>query len=465
MTTSTSSSSTPTTPQTTANQQKLLEGLDAEYKIIPIENLIPDPNNPRVHTEDNIKEIANSISTLGYNNPIQVVPIPDTDNYKIIAGHGRYEAMKLLNETAIPAVILNHLAGDDVRAMAANIADNEIALHSFYDETKLAEALNALQATSETLIEASGIDMDKYLDIAYGQAMIEEDSFELNDTSIKDFKQQINGSTNKFEDYQKDNIKAGDVFIIGEQKHRLLYGDPTDAVQMETLMDGKSADLLVTDARPLNKGESRAKYHNWLTEQFGIAKEIMNRNKGGNFYVLYQNDVTLEVLNALEDAKLFRQQNLVWMLNSMLISGKYDYRIQHENIVFGTSDEEYESIIHQDIAYGFTEKNLKSWNNDKKQPSVIQVDSKTTTKPIKLIGYFIKNHLQPQENVLDLLAGNGVELIACDQLHRRYYGVDNDIDAVLTTLCRFASDTHYQQPIINERTGEDITNSLKELVK
>lgn len=445
-------------------KENKLEGLDAELKVLPLSSVVPDPNNPRVHTQDNIKEIAHSIETLGFNNPIQVVPIED-GKYRIVAGHGRYEALKLLGIKVVPSFILKHLKGDDARAMAANIADNEIALHSFYDEEKLATALNELQAMSESLVEASGIDMDRFLDIAYGNALVEEDSFELNDTTVSNFKSQVNGETSKFDDFGDENIKAKDVFVIGNQEHRLMFGDASEATDMETLMDGSSADLLITDARPLNKGEKRDKYRAEMTEVFGIAKEIMNREKGGNFYVLYPNEVTLEVLNALEDAKMFREQNLVWAINNMLVSGKYDYRWQHENIAFGTSEEDYNPIVHQDIAYGFTEKKLKSWNNDKKQPSVIQVDATSTTKPLKLVGYFIKNHLKPNDKVLDLLAGNGVELIACDQLHRQYYGIDNDKDAILTTLCRFAQNTHYEQPIINERTGENITPLLKELVK
>ena len=456
------------TPELTQKHQQLLEGMDAEYKVLRLDELIPDPNNPRVHTQENIQEIAHSIETLGFNNPIQVVPLPDDDkHYRIVAGHGRYEAMKLLGVDVIPSVILKHLEGDDARALAANIADNEIALHSFYDEEKLATALNTLQEMSESLVEASGIDMDRFLDIAYGNAMIEEDGFELNDTSVKDFKNQVEGSDNKFTEYQDANLKAGDVFVLGDQKHRLMFGDPTEASDMEKLMDGEDVRLLVTDVRPMNKGEKRAKYQACLTEEFGIARELMrgNENKGGNFYILYPNEVTLEVLNALEDAKLFREQNLVWVRNNLQITGRYDYRIQHENIAFGATDDDYNTVMHQDIAYGFTEKKIKSWNNDKKQPTAIQIDTTSTTKPLKLVGYFIKNHLDVNDNMLDLLAGNGTGLIACEQLHRRYFGIDNDKDAVLTSLCRFASDTHYKQPIINERTGKDIVESLKELVK
>lgn len=442
-----------------------IEGLNLELKTIPLDDIVPDPNNPRVHTDENVNEIAESIKTLGFNNPLQVVPTDD-GKYKIVAGHGRYLALQKLGAVKAPCAVLAHLEGDDARAMAANIADNEIALHSFYDEEKLAMALNALQAMSEELVAASGIDTDRFLDIAYGNALTEEDAFELNDTTVKDFKLDVNsGEPNKFDNFADSELRAGDVFVIGDAGHRLIYADATKAENMEKLMDGESAEVLVTEVALPNKGQKREAYQRDVTEMLGIANNILNADKGGVFYVMYNNDVTLEVLNAIHDAGMYRQQNLIWMMNNLSVSGHYDYRVLHENVAYGVSDTDYEAIMHQDIAYGYTDRKLKSWNNDKRQPTVIQIDANSTTKPLKLVGYFIKNHTKARANILDLLAGNGTELIACEQLHRRYFGVDNDRDAILTTLCRFAQDTHYKQPIINERTGEDITQKLHDLVK
>lgn len=464
-----------TTTQTTTQPTASIEGLEgSEFKILPLDDLIPDPNNPRVHTPENVNEIAESIKTLGFTNPIQVVVHPDhADKYKIVAGHGRYLALKQLNVKVAPSVILHHLDGDANRAMAANIADNEIALHSYYDEEKLAMTLNQLQEASEALVTASGINMDSFLEIAYGNAEVVEDVFELNNTTVADFKSNIvTDGDNKFKQWQSTYLTEGATFTIGDAEHRLLYGDASDSTQMEALMSSQSADILITEVLAYPGSNSRTAeapvnaswrndYRVQLTEAFGIAKEILNADKGGVFYVMYPSAVALETLNAINDAGLYRQQNLVWVMNNMMVSGKYDYRWMHENIAYGTSETDYEPIVHQDIAYGFTNKKLKTWSNDKHQPSVIQIDTKTTSKPLKLIGYFIKNHLKPGENVLDLKADNGVGLIACDQLHRRYFGVDADKDAVLTTLCRFAQNTKYQQPIIDDNTGEDIRESLK----
>src|SRR5476651_10902 len=71
---------------------------------IPIGDLAPDPDNPRKHSHSQIRAIAKSIQTFGFNAPILI------DKYgKIIAGHGRYEAAKALGLLQVPVIRLEHL--------------------------------------------------------------------------------------------------------------------------------------------------------------------------------------------------------------------------------------------------------------------------------------------------------------------------------------------------------------------
>src|SRR5215468_11176152 len=70
----------------------------------PIEQLRPDPANPRVHNKKQIQQIANSIETFGLNVPILV----DRD-LKVIAGHGRLLACRKLGVTEVPTLCLDHL--------------------------------------------------------------------------------------------------------------------------------------------------------------------------------------------------------------------------------------------------------------------------------------------------------------------------------------------------------------------
>jgi len=70
----------------------------------PIEQLKPDAANPRLHSEKQIRQIANSIETFGFNVPILV----DAD-LNVICGHGRLRAGRELGMTEVPTLSLDHL--------------------------------------------------------------------------------------------------------------------------------------------------------------------------------------------------------------------------------------------------------------------------------------------------------------------------------------------------------------------
>src|SRR5215469_10916456 len=84
-----------------------------------LEELKPDPANPRRHTKKQIRQIADSIKLFGFNVPILV------DRHgNIIAGHGRYHACLLLGIIDVPILRLDHLTPEQARAFM--IADNRL---------------------------------------------------------------------------------------------------------------------------------------------------------------------------------------------------------------------------------------------------------------------------------------------------------------------------------------------------
>src|SRR5436190_13440159 len=91
-------------------------GLSLSIVYRRITELKPDPANPRRHTKKQIRQIADSIKTFGFNVPILV-----GRDGKIIAGHGRYDAARLLGMTDVPALCLDHLT--PAHARACMIAD------------------------------------------------------------------------------------------------------------------------------------------------------------------------------------------------------------------------------------------------------------------------------------------------------------------------------------------------------
>src|SRR5262249_356108 len=104
---------------------------------LPVRELRPHPNNARTHSRKQIKQIAKSIEQFGFCNPVLV----DDDNH-IIAGHGRWEAGKLLGLDAVPTCRLSHLSEADKRAYV--LADNKLAERAGWDRELLAIELQGL---------------------------------------------------------------------------------------------------------------------------------------------------------------------------------------------------------------------------------------------------------------------------------------------------------------------------------
>lgn len=86
-----------------------------------LSELKPYPNNPKIHTERQIEQLAKSIDlTKGLTQPIVI----DKDNV-IVAGHGRVLAAKKLDLKTVPCVLIDNLTDDEIRAY--RLIDNRIS--------------------------------------------------------------------------------------------------------------------------------------------------------------------------------------------------------------------------------------------------------------------------------------------------------------------------------------------------
>lgn len=107
-----------------------------EIKYIPIDNIKPYKNNPRLN-EDAIPYVMNSIKEFGFKNPI----ILDKNNV-IVAGHTRLESAKRLDMKEVPVIYANDLTEEQIKAF--RLADNKVAEKSMWDYTKLDEELDSI---------------------------------------------------------------------------------------------------------------------------------------------------------------------------------------------------------------------------------------------------------------------------------------------------------------------------------
>src|SRR6266851_73266 len=118
-----------------------------------IEGLKSDPGNPRVHSARQVRRLARSVDMFGFNVPVAI----DSDG-KVIAGHGRIMAARLLGWTEVPTVCLSHLSAAQARAYM--IADNRLTEISTWDEELLAKRLKDLSELDlDFSLEATGFEM------------------------------------------------------------------------------------------------------------------------------------------------------------------------------------------------------------------------------------------------------------------------------------------------------------------
>jgi ParB-like chromosome segregation protein Spo0J len=103
-------------------------------------SLKPDPRNPRVHSVKQVRQIAQSIESFGFN-----VPLLIDDQQQVIAGHGRLLAACKMGWDTVPAIKLSHLT--ESQRMAFLIADNRLTQDSLRTETRLRSGGNWLRGS------------------------------------------------------------------------------------------------------------------------------------------------------------------------------------------------------------------------------------------------------------------------------------------------------------------------------
>jgi len=185
-------------------------------ELVKIETLVFDPANARKHGEKNLAAIKSSLQRFGQQKPIVV-----DANGVVRAGNGTLAAAKALGWKEI-AIVRSPLSGSEATAYA--IADNRTSELAEWDDDVLSQTLAALQIEDEELALASGFDA-KEIDALLAPDEVKED--EVPEPPVDPI------------------TKSGDLWILGD--HRLLCGDSTKSEDVERLMNGEKADVMITD--------------------------------------------------------------------------------------------------------------------------------------------------------------------------------------------------------------------------
>lgn len=181
--------------------------------------------NARTHSRKQVRQIAESIRTFGFTNPVLI----DAQN-TILAGHGRVAAAKLLGMESVPCVRLENMTPEEKRAYV--LADNKLALNGGWDEEVLAEELQALLA----------VDLDFDIGVT-GFSIPEIDSL------IEGLNPEEEGDPDDDQLPELDEgliiSHLGDVWELGP--HRLICGNALEEATYTALLNGEKAEMVFTD--------------------------------------------------------------------------------------------------------------------------------------------------------------------------------------------------------------------------
>jgi hypothetical protein len=195
---------------------------------IPINSLKSYPRNARCDSKAQIKQIAASIESCGFVNPVLTA-----DDGEIVAGHGRIAAAKLLGLAKVPVLRLSHHS--EVERRAYVIADNKLALNAGWDREILAIELQGLV----------DLDFDVEL-IGFSLAEAEIVIDEARDSAVEGVDGADPTAEDKIHEGDRPAVsRPGDLWILG--RHRLICGDVRDANAYSTLLGNESVNLIFTD--------------------------------------------------------------------------------------------------------------------------------------------------------------------------------------------------------------------------
>ena len=395
---------------------------------MPVSRITPADYNPRLDLrpgDPEFEKLRRSITEFGLVEPL----VFNERTGRLVGGHQRLKVLQTLGETEVDVIVVDL---DEDRERALNLALNKV--QGDWDQDKLGALLAELDEHGFDL-SITGFDeleIEELLTPAPPSVdSVRDDGFDAEAEAAQ---------------IVEPVAKRGDIWQLG--RHRLMCGDATVREDVQRLMDGKLADMIVTDP-PYNVD---------YTGGSGAAMKIQNDNMedaafrqflraafenmlgtvkpGGPIYVCHADSEGLNFRSALLEAGWLVKQCLVWVKNALVV-GRQDYQWQHEPILYGWKpgaahcwygDRDKPTVIDGEAPLGKLSraelmalvKELRRQVNStvirEDRPSVNDVHP--TMKPIPLVAKLMGNSSQVGEIVQDLFGGSGSTLMAAEQLGR-----------------------------------------------
>lgn len=329
----------------------------------------------------------------------------------IIDAHQRKRALITLRKRGfeVPDVPYELIYAKDKREAVEEIAAYNSEFAKKNSDTQLFEKYNI------------GTDDLEQFNLRYST---EEIDYDLEKSNL--FQERFEIVEDDIPDLNKDSVftQPGDVFLLGN--HRLVCGDATISDHVNRLMDGRHADLVITDPpynvnyeggtdeqlKIQNDSMSDSQFEQFLRKAYSFMYQLMK--DGASIYVFHSDSEGYAFRKGFKEAGLKLAQCCIWVKNS-LVMGRQDYHWKHEPVLCG-----------------WKPTGSHHWYSDRKQTTVwnfdrpVRSDLHPTMKPVALIAYPMQNSSAPGQIVTDLFAGSGSTLMAAEQTGRRCFALELD---------------------------------------
>ena len=366
---------------------------------IRTERLIPADYNPRKDLkpgDPEYEKLKRSLEEFGYVEPV----IWNKTTSHVVGGHQRLKVLLDMGITEAECVVVEM---DAEKEKALNVALNKIS--GDWDKDKLTLLIADLQG-ADFDVSLTGFDPGE-IDELFKDSLkdgIKDDDFDVD------------------AELQKPALtKPGDVWLLG--RHRLVCGDSTKAETFTALMDGKLANLVVTDppynvnyegtaGKIKNDNMGNEAFYDFLLAAFTNTEAAMAQD--ASIYIFHADTEGLNFRKAFSDVGFQLSGCCIWKKPSLVL-GRSPYQWQHEPVLFG-----------------WKKKGKHNWYTDRKQTTIWEFEKPKknadhpTMKPIALVAYPIMNSSLTNCIVLDPFGGSGSTLIACEQSDRICFTIELD---------------------------------------
>ena len=400
--------------------------------------------NNKIHDDEDVSKIADSIKKVGMRNPVEV-----DENMVILSGHGRVEAAKMLGLDKIPVIVYDDM--DESQKKLYRHHANKTADFAEYDKEairkEIMESTGEERYTLEKLYEDFKLKLEEE-----DRDLVEEDVAIL----------PVDG--------EKLAVQFGDIFELKDKNmtHILVCGDST----IEKYYGDVQAQLLLTDP-PYNvnyKGRGKKTSNGIANDnlkndnfQFFLddAYELIDKHttKPASWYTFHGREWE-ECFKATVSKFTDIKAQIVWNKTHYNHVGG-SYKRKHELCFYSIKGEEKfygDTIFQADVeeidwdkitpeklkriidANREAEKHGKTtvWT-EKKENSALYIHP--TQKPVRLLEKMVLNSSLIGDTVLDPFTGSGSTLIACQKRDRNFYGIEMSPGYVQAVLQRRAEYT------------------------